>query len=74
MVKGLNYTSKTEIKKTTVPKVAALVNSKPPGTVGSSVKTKPVFSNNLVFYAKGSKSFGGGVHTVSNSGAVSRRT
>jgi hypothetical protein len=74
MVKSLNYTSKTPIVKTPAPKIAAVSNAKPPGTVGSSRQTKPAFSNNMVFYAKGSKAFGGGTHTVRNSGAVARRT
>jgi hypothetical protein len=36
--------------------------------------TKAIFSNNMAYYTKGSNSFGGGARSVSNSGAVSRRT
>jgi len=43
-----------------------------PKTFGA--KTKPLFSDNLALYMKGSNGHGGKAGTVSNSRAVSRRT
>ena len=75
--KGLNYSSATKITPKPVLQVkgitTAVAAAKPKGPVAGTV-TKAIFSNNMAYYTKGSNSFGGGARSVSNSGAVSRRT
>lgn len=67
---GLKFTSQTKTTKQTLD-VKGLT-TKTNGVVGTV--TKAIFSNNMAYYTKGGNSFGGGARSVSNSGAVSRRT
>jgi hypothetical protein len=72
--KGINYSSATKVTPAPVLQVKGIkAAAKTTGTVVGAV-TKAVFSNNMALYTKGSNSFGGGARSVSNSGAVSRRT
>jgi hypothetical protein len=69
---GLKFTSQT---KTTKQKLDVKGLTKPAATNGVvGTVTKAIFSNNMTYYTKGGNSFGGGARSVSNSGAVSRRT
>ena len=69
----MKYTSETKTtKKTLDVKGLTTAATKTNGVVGTVVKA--IFSNNMTYYTKGSNSFGGGARSVSNSGAVSRRT
>lgn len=69
---GLKFTSQTKTTKQTLDVKGLVKSTGTNGVIGTV--TKAIFSNNMAYYTKGGNSFGGGARSVSNSGAVSRRT